>query len=160
MAIDGTLAYTVTINNIGAITASNVVVTDTLPDHVSLISSTPSQGSCDDTPWSLGDIAAGETAVISYVALVTEGTGSSFVNVACVMTSTTESDLTNNCDEEETSPKTPLGATSPPNGLPTGGGSPDGGSTGLSLLLMLGIGLVVIGAVAGLADRRRVTNRQ
>ena len=159
MAIDGTLAYTVTVNNVGAITAANVVVTDTLPDHVTLISSTPDQGSCDGITCFLGSIAPGEGAVISYVALVNEGAGSSLINVACVMTSTTEGDLTNNCDEEETSLKTPLSATSTPDDVPTMGGGPlDDGSTGLPLLLAVGVGLAVIGSIAGLVARRRTTN--
>ena len=161
VAIDGTLAYSVTVNNSGAITASNVVITDTLPDQVGLISSTPSQGSCDGISCFLGGLAPGETAVISYVALVTEGDGSSLVNVACVMTSSTESDLTNNCDDEETQLKTSFAATSTPNGMPAGGRGPlDGGPTGLPLLLLLGIGLTVMGGVAGLVSTLRMTNRE
>ncbi len=158
VAIDGTLAYAVTVNNIGAITASNVVVTDELPDHVSLISSTPSQGSCDGTTCQLGDIAAGEAAVISYIALVNEGAESPLLNTACVTSSTGESDLTNNCDEEETTLKTPLGATSTPDDVPTMGGGPlDGGSADLPLLLLIGAGLAAIGGAAVLAARRRTT---
>ena len=158
--IDGALAYTVTVSNGGAITAANVVVTDTLPDHVTLISSTPSQGSCDGITCFLGSIAPGEAAEISYIALVDEGVGSPFANVVCVMTSTTEGDLTNNCDEEETKLKIPLAATSTPDDVPTMGGNPlDGGSAGLSLLLLAGAGLTAIGAVAVIAARRRITNR-
>jgi uncharacterized repeat protein (TIGR01451 family) len=160
VAIDGTLAYTVTVNNVGAITAANVVVTDTLPGGVTLISSTPSQGVCDDLVCSLGAVAPGGTAVISYVALVSGGAGSSFVNVACVMTSSTESNLTNNCDDEETRLKTAASATSPPDDMPTTGGrSLDGGGAGLPLLLALGLGLAIAGAAAAVASRRRLTNR-
>ncbi len=75
------------------------------------------------------------------------------------MTSTTEGDLTNNCDEEETTLKTPLAATSTPDDVPTMGGGPlDGGSAGLSLLLLFGAGLTAIGAAAVLAAKRRTTN--
>ena len=159
--IDGTLAYTVTVNNIGAITASNVVVTDELPGHVTLISSTPSQGSCDDTTCSLGSIAPGEAAVISYIVFANEGAESPLLNVVCVTSSTEESDLTNNCDQEETTLKTPLGATSTPDGIPPMGGAPPNvdGAPGLSLLLVFGIGFAVIGGIAGLVARRRMTNR-
>ncbi len=162
VAIGGVLAYTVTVNNIGAIPAEDVFVTDTLPDHVSLISSTPGRGSCDGTMCALGGIAAGDSAVISYVALVTEGAESPIVNVVCAITRTVETDLTHNCDDEETRLKTSLDATSTPNGIPPMGGNPlDGGeSAGLSLLLVLGIGLVVIGAVAGLVAGRRPANRR
>ena len=159
MAIGGTLAYNVTVNNIGSITASNVVVTDELPDHVSLLSSTPSQGSCDGTTCELGNIAAGEAAVISYIVVVEEGAVSPLHNIACV-TSTAEPAEGENCDEEDTSLfETPVAATSPPGGLPqTGGLSLNGGAAALPLLLLLGTGLAVIGAIAALTARRRTTN--
>ncbi len=160
VTIGDTLAYSVTVNNIGAITALDVVVADELPDHVSLISSTPSQGSCNGTTCQLGDIAAGEAAVISYVVLVNEGAESPLLNSACVTSGTEGPGETDNCDDEETKLKTPLAATSTPDGIPPTGGSPlDGGAAGLPLLLLLGAGLAVIGTIAGLAARRRATNR-
>ena len=160
MAIDGTLAYTVTVNNIGAVTASNVVVTDELPDHVSLISSTPSQGSCDGTTCELGEIAAGEAAVISYIVLVNEGAESPLLNTACVTSGASGSAASDNCDEEETRLRTPAAATSTPDGIPPLGGSPPNGdgAPGLSLLLIIGAALAVIGGAATIAARRRATN--
>jgi len=154
--IDGVLAYTVTVNNVSAIAAEDVFVIDTLPSNVSLISSTPSQGSCEDTMCTLGLIIAGESAVISYVALVGEGAKSPIVNVVCVR-STFKS---NNCDSEETELVAASSVFSTPNDVPVMGGWPleRGGSTGLSLLLVLGIGLVVAGAVTGFAASRRTTN--
>ncbi|HEY5625069.1 MAG TPA: DUF11 domain-containing protein, partial [Dehalococcoidia bacterium] len=161
VAIDGTLAYTVTVTNIGAITAENVVVTDELPDHVSLISSTPGQGTCDGTTCQLGDIAAARAVMISYIVLVNEGAESPLLNNACVETSTNEPDLTNNCDEEDTKLPTPLAATSTPDDVPTtGGGSLDGGSAGLSLILLVGAALAAIGGAALLAARRRTMKKQ
>ena len=160
MAIGGTLAYSVTVNNIGAITAFDVVVTDELPDDVSLISSTPSQGSCNGTTCQLGAIAAGGAAVISYVVLVEEGAESPLLNTACVTSGTEPPTRTDNCDEEETGLKTPLAATSPPDVMPpTGGSSLGGGAAGLPLLLLLGAGLAVIGTIATRAARRRAPNR-
>lgn len=160
VAIDGTLAYTVTVNNIGAITAENVFVTDTLPNHISLISSTPSQGSCDETMCLLGSIAGGEAAVISYIVLVNQGAESPLANVVCLWTSTPETDLTNNCDEEETKLKTSAGASSTPDGIPPLGGAPPNGdgAPGLSLLLVMGAALAVIGGAATIAAKRRATS--
>jgi uncharacterized repeat protein (TIGR01451 family) len=154
--IDGVLSYTVTVNNISGIAAEDVFVIDTLPSNVSLISSTPSHGSCEGTMCSLGSIIAGESAVISYVALVGEGAESPIVNVVCVR-STFKS---NSCDSEETVLVAASSVFSTPNGVPVMGGGPleRGGSTGLSFLLVLGIGLVVAGAVAGLSASRRTTN--
>lgn len=40
------LTYTITVTNIGSDTATNIVVTDMLPDSVDFISATPSQGNC------------------------------------------------------------------------------------------------------------------
>jgi uncharacterized repeat protein (TIGR01451 family) len=154
------LSYTLTVRNIGSITAENVVVTDSLPDGVTFISATPSQGSCDGTTCSLGSLAPGEAAVISLVVNVDDDAVSPLVNIACVATSTPETDLTNNCDEEETEIKTPtptpLGATKTPDGLPpTGGGALGGDAAGWALLLVLGAGLAVTGAVATFASRKR-----
>jgi hypothetical protein len=76
-------------------------------------------------------------------------------NVVCVETTTEESDLTNNCDDEDTDIPTPAAATSTPNGMPvSGGGSLDGGSAGWQLLLALGVALTVIGGAAAIAGRR------
>jgi uncharacterized repeat protein (TIGR01451 family) len=161
--IGGTLAYTITVSNVGSITAENVIVTDALPANVTLISATPSQGNCDGTTCDLGSIAAGEGAVISIVVRVEEGAETPLTNVACVASSTPETDLTNNCDEEETEipgapTPTALPATSTPKGLPETGGMPGADSTSGRLLLALGLGLLLSGGFAAFASRRRETS--
>jgi len=40
------LTYTITVDNIGAVTATGVTVTDALPSSVTFVSATPDQGSC------------------------------------------------------------------------------------------------------------------
>ncbi len=159
MAANGTLAYTVTVNNIGTITAFDVVVMDDLPGDVSLISSTPGQGSCSGTTCELGDIAAGAAVAISYVVRVNDDAASPLLNTACVTSGDEDPTATDNCDDEDTRLETPLAETSPPNGLPpTGGSSFGGGTPSLWLLLLLGAALAVSGTIAGFAARRHVTN--
>ncbi len=159
VAANGTLAYTVTVNNIGTITAFDVVVMDDLPGDVSLISSTPGQGSCSGTTCELGDIAAGAAVAISYVVRVNDDAASPLLNTACVTSGDEDPTATDNCDDEDTRLETPLAETSPPNGLPpTGGSSFGGGTPSLWLLLLLGAALAVSGTIAGFAARRHVTN--
>ena len=62
------VVYTITVTNLGPQSASNVVVTDTIPAGATFISSTPSQGSCSGSSTvtcNLGAIASGGTATIT-----------------------------------------------------------------------------------------------
>jgi uncharacterized repeat protein (TIGR01451 family) len=58
--------YTLTVSNDGPSTASNVLVTDLLPDEVIFGSSTPGQGSYNSATglWTVGNLASGETATL------------------------------------------------------------------------------------------------
>ena len=102
MDLGGTINYSVTVTNISNVDAQNVIVTDTMPAHVTVISATPSQGSCTGTTCNLGTIGAGKAAVIAYVVTVDADAPDLLTNMACVSTSTPESDLTNNCDDVHT----------------------------------------------------------
>ncbi len=65
--------YTLSIVNFGPGAATGVTVTDTLPAGVTLVSATPSQGSCSGTSTitcSLGNLAAQATATIRLVVLL------------------------------------------------------------------------------------------
>jgi uncharacterized repeat protein (TIGR01451 family) len=63
-----TLTYQLTITNTSLIVAPGVVVTDTLPAGVSFVSTTPSQGTCDDhVICDLGSIEGGANATISIL---------------------------------------------------------------------------------------------
>ena len=157
----GVLTYNVTVNNVSDVAAENVTVTDALPAGVTLISATPSQGSCQGTTCSLGTIGAHQAAAIAYVVTVDTDAPNTLTNVACVASSTSDSDLTNNCDEEDThipGIPTALGETAtpqPPAGLPPTGGLPGAESTGGQLVIALGIMLALIGVGAVFAARKR-----
>ena len=155
--LGGTLTYSVTVTNISDVAAQNVIVTDTMPSHVTVISGTPSQGSCTGTTCNLGTIEAGKAVGIAYVVTVDADAPELLTNMACVSTSTPEKDLTNNCDEEDTHVPQPnvLPATSTPMGLPNTGGLPGSGDGSGRLVLGLGIGLLLAGAFAATVARRR-----
>jgi uncharacterized repeat protein (TIGR01451 family) len=160
VAPGGTLAYSITITNISDVDAQNVVMTDSLPAGVSLISATPSQGSCSGATCSLGTIPARQAAAISVVVTLNPGAPALLTNLACVATSTAESNLSNNCDDEETRvpTPTPLGATQTPKApsdFPQGGGLPGAESTGGQAIFAGAIALLMVGFAAAFASRRQ-----
>ncbi len=152
------LTYTVTVSNISQVTADNVVVTDQMPSVVTFISATPSQGTCTGTTCNLGSLAPGAAAAIQYVVQVKDGAAPKFTNVACVATSTPESNMANNCDDEDTNvpTPTPAPATQTPKDLPVTGGLPghDSGGGNGGLVVVLGLGMLLAGFFVAIAARR------
>ncbi|MEK7247670.1 MAG: DUF11 domain-containing protein [Chloroflexota bacterium] len=155
--VGGTLTYTVTVTNISSLAAANVVVTDQMPASVNVISATPSQGSCTGTTCNLGTVNAGAAATIQYVVTVKDGAAPKITNTACVATSTPDSNIANNCDDEDTNvpTPTPLLATATPKSLPVSGGLPVAGGEDGRLILGLGLGLLLAGFFAVVIARRR-----
>jgi large repetitive protein len=106
------VTYTLTIQNNGPTNATNVVVTDTLPAGVTLVSATPSQGaactgtstvSCD-----LGALANGASATV--VVVVTTSAPGVIVNQAAVTASEPDPNPTNNQATEPTTVGNPTDA--------------------------------------------------
>ncbi len=66
------ITFTITVANSGPSQATGVVVTDVLPTGLSLVTSTPSQGSFNTTSgaWSVGALALNGTATLTLVARV------------------------------------------------------------------------------------------
>lgn len=80
------VTYTITVDNDGPSTATNVIVTDDLPAGLAFVSATPSQGTCNATDpisCNLGTLANGATAMVSVVATVT-ATAGTIANTASV----------------------------------------------------------------------------
>lgn len=95
-----TFSYTLTVSNIGADTAQNVIVTDTLPSGFTLTSVSSSQGSCTGFPCNLGSIVSGGSATITIIGIANQvGT---LTNSASVSSSTLDIDTSNNSDSEDT----------------------------------------------------------
>jgi uncharacterized repeat protein (TIGR01451 family) len=96
------LTYTLNVINNGPLSATNVIVTDTLPVEVSLVSIIPSQGECVGTVCTLGTILAGGDASVILVTEVNLNASGVITNTAQVSSLETDPQLENNFDEETT----------------------------------------------------------
>jgi uncharacterized repeat protein (TIGR01451 family) len=97
-----TITYAVTVTNYGPSTARSVVASDLLPDEMQVVSSSPSQGSCNGTSCNLGDIPAGGVVTITFVALAESDlpAGSQLTNIAVVSSDTPDPNAANDTDAE------------------------------------------------------------
>ncbi|MEM7343856.1 MAG: DUF11 domain-containing protein, partial [Chloroflexota bacterium] len=80
-----TITYSVTVLNNGPYTATNVVITDTLPAGVTFQSATAQQGSYNSGNglWSVGTLPIGGSSILSLNATVNGGTlGTTIINTA------------------------------------------------------------------------------
>ena len=71
VTVGNALTYTITVTNNGPNDASGVMVTDTLPVGMSLLSATPTQGGCSGSSpvtCALGALASGATSTVTIVA--------------------------------------------------------------------------------------------
>ncbi len=103
VTVGNNLTYTITVTNSGPDTATNVVVTDTLPGGVTFDFVSPSEGSCSGTSTvtcNLGAISNGNSATIDI--RVTPTTAGTLSNTANVTSSVTDPDNTDNGDTEST----------------------------------------------------------
>ena len=73
-AVGGDVSFTVTATNFGPSPATGVVITDPLPAGLTFVSAMPSQGTYDQASgvWTVGDLAATRTALLSVTARVTQ----------------------------------------------------------------------------------------
>ncbi len=98
--VGATLTYTLTIVNYGPATATGVIVDDTLPAGLTVVSTSTSQGSDTATNGTveanLGTLADNATATVTIVATVDPGVGPTLVNSATVSGEETDSNPNNN----------------------------------------------------------------
>ena len=81
----GTITYAITAHNNGPANATGVTVNDPLPAGETLVSATPSQGTCAGSiTCSLGSIASGGSATVTVVANVTATCGDTLTNTATI----------------------------------------------------------------------------
>lgn len=95
--IGSNITFTITVSNSGPDTAEGTVVTDSLPEGLSLVSATASQGSCTGTSTvtcNLGDVTTDASAVVTLVALVSEA--NIFENTATVTAQVVDTNSANN----------------------------------------------------------------
>lgn len=95
--------YTITVSNAGPSTATNVVVTDTLPASLQFISATPTQGTCNAASpvvCNLGTILASENATITLSTRVVAASGT--------ITNTASATATESAAASATTPPLPV----------------------------------------------------
>lgn len=86
VAVSSTLTYTITVVNNGPDPATGVTLTDTIPASTTLVSATPSQGSCAGNPTvscDIGAMASGATVTVN-IAVTTGGAAGQISNTASV----------------------------------------------------------------------------
>jgi uncharacterized repeat protein (TIGR01451 family) len=110
------LTYSLSVQNLGPSSASNVSVVDTLPENVVFLSSTPGAPTCtlsiETVLCSLGTIASGDSREVIIVVRINATATGVLVNQAQVSSITFDSDETNNSAAEETTIMPP--DTAPP----------------------------------------------
>ncbi|MEP7010695.1 MAG: hypothetical protein ABJC13_10260 [Acidobacteriota bacterium] len=102
--------YEILVSNLSAGSATGVMVTDTLPAGVTLVSAVPSQGSCSGTltvTCTLGTLVGGTSATIDVT--VTKTVGGSVANTAMVTGAQSDPNMANNTNAVTTTPVTLMG---------------------------------------------------
>ena len=91
------VTYGLVVTNNGPAPATNVEVVDVLPDGLTVLSATPSQGTCSlEGVCELGDISVGASATVSIIAQVDSDQTGTLSNHAYVSASNPDTILSNN----------------------------------------------------------------
>lgn len=100
------LTYTITVTNDGPSTATNVVMSDTLPAGVTFTSGTASQGTVTNNAGvvtgNLGTLAPNASATVTLVVGVNAATRGTITNTSTVQATETEVSTTNNSASQDT----------------------------------------------------------
>jgi len=102
--VGNTATYTVTVSNAGPDSASNVTMDDKVPEVLSVVSFSQSQGSCnkvkikgqDHVQCSLGTLASGASATITIVVHLDKYVDGTLKNVATTTSDTPDPNPDNN----------------------------------------------------------------
>ncbi len=100
-----TIAFTLTVENLGPDDATGVAASDLLPDNAAFVSTAGGGGYDSETgDWAIGDLAVGETATL--VIRATAGTHGNILNTATVEGNEPDPDETNNSATATVEPAT------------------------------------------------------
>jgi uncharacterized repeat protein (TIGR01451 family) len=103
VTVGDTFGYVLTIKNLGANDAGEVITTDTLPSRVSYVSATPTSGTCQKSGTKitrdLAQVNAGATATVT---ITVKATGSGTASNTGSLTSSDDTNAGNNLDTETT----------------------------------------------------------
>ena len=100
------ITWTIIVTNLGPDTADNVVVNESLPEGLTLVSARGSKGAYSDDIWNIGTLENGEIATLTLTTEVTASSGT-ITNAVNASSSTYDPNKTNNKDSEKTTPKSP-----------------------------------------------------
>ncbi len=103
--VNNNLTYQITVTNLVAQPATNVVLTDVLPSGVSLVSVTPSQGSCTGTSTLiciLGNLSVGNNVTINVVVTPTLDAARTITNTVTVSADELDFNTPNNTSAAST----------------------------------------------------------
>jgi uncharacterized repeat protein (TIGR01451 family) len=125
----GAFSYTITVENTGDASATNVVVTDDLDNNLTVVSVSPSQGTCDPVGMGntiecdLGTLAAGGSATVTIDATAPQLPlpGGDVCEISIANTASVDSAETDEVSDEAP-PVTVTGAGCEPTTSPPGGG--------------------------------------
>ncbi len=127
------ITYTINLINNGPALALNVLVSDTLPNSLDLVSATPTIGSYSSGIWNVGNLASGSSTVLTLV--TTAKTAGTVTNTATASSTVTDNNLSNNVSSVDVSVNPPLehgGQGGSGGGGGGGGGISAGGGSGSS----------------------------
>ncbi|OQX97018.1 MAG: hypothetical protein B6I20_13550, partial [Bacteroidetes bacterium 4572_117] len=95
------ITFIISVTNNGPLNATNLVVTDILPDGLTFVSALPSVGTWSYPNWTIGTLNNGDDAEISIVAKVDAGTaGNTIINTVSNSQDQTDDNTTPDDDEE------------------------------------------------------------
>lgn len=119
VAAGANLTYTIMVTNNGPEDASTVSATDVLPEGVTLLTTSTSQGSWTEfgglLAYDLGNLAAGADATITVLVNVDIATTETLTNTAVVSGSVMDTNFANNSASEETTIDSGLATATPTN---------------------------------------------
>jgi uncharacterized repeat protein (TIGR01451 family) len=104
VTVGDTFGYAITVKNEGANDAGDVIVTDTLPSHISYVSATPSQGTpCEKSGSKITcDLGQLKTMAAASVTITVKATDDGTITNTASLTSANDTNATNNLDSEST----------------------------------------------------------
>ena len=99
--VGSVIEWTVTVTNSGPDTAWSTVVNESLPDGLTFVGASASNGTYDFATgtWHVGDLPVGESAEITISTSVDSEVGATFVNSAVASSNTADLDKSNNTAE-------------------------------------------------------------
>jgi uncharacterized repeat protein (TIGR01451 family) len=109
--VDDTVTFTITVTNLGNLSASNVVINDVLPDGYTYVPPDPDNDNYNGTTWTVGNLSksgnSGDSATLTFEATVTN-TGN-YTNQACFPDSSNiDNNSSNDCASAEVAVQTDL----------------------------------------------------